>query len=1017
MNALQRITRYFRQSLIDTERLCPADKDVLPFTNPDRPAKPEDAFVALPREVWVLGEIAQPLAERIVESHQRKAGKWLDEVELVLLPRVDLIRAVGGAKDNRQREVLLPLVVFVRLHRDGSLRPSDKAPWVPREWLGPNQGAAAPIADLVAVDAFMTQYPFAGVETWQALVAYCTRLLCWLAGAGQAAPDDDATSMSLFDIAIHDDYACVNLSLLQVETPPVVGAKQKMLTVLDSLVELASPPALYRRYVNATSPTLMANRERGSDTALARRHLAQMTGEFPLSPKQRNALHHVLMQGEGEILAVNGPPGTGKTTLLRSVVANLWTQAALEEAEPPLIVASSNNNQAVTNILESFARIDESGLDSRLAGRWLPEVDSYGLYCCSSGKAKDKKNTYRYLGPRGEGPMSQWQSREFVETAREHFLTLAEAWQGKPTHDVEAVKQVLHQALQDCQHRIAEGIERRDRWQAVDSQVVEAHGDIETLHNALETLTQRQEKEEARITTWREWLDELYDLWEARSLWVRLGSLMPFIGPRLRREEQRKTARRLNRWDLTLEDHSDEAVESWFRERIEAYRESLAKCLKTLADYQALETRYCEAMNALESWIDQHRPDELFAKTPAAQVDEVNDRVWRFQAFKLATHYWEARWLLETDDFLRRNDSDRKSPHKVLRKLRRFAKLTPCFVSTFYMTPSTFMAGEFQDDVWQDMPLFGEIDLLVVDEAGQALPDVSAASFALAKRALVVGDTDQIEPVWSLPASVDRANLHLYDLFEDEAHYAEFWLESGLLASNGNLMRVAQRQCFYHQFPQLQRGLYLTEHRRCFDDIVAYCNALVYQGVLEPLRGKPQETVPWGTLTLVPSEAPSQSYGGSRGNPGQARQIAAWLSAERQALLDYARRQDEKLQQCDDAEVLKKTVGIVTPFSKQAMLIRHELKRHGFEGITVGTVHSLQGDERRLVLFSSVYGLNDRNVGKFYDRGHNMLNVAVSRAKDAFVVFGHPEVFGKESAGSPSGLLRRRLHSDEAMAS
>ncbi|MCE8033130.1 MULTISPECIES: AAA domain-containing protein [Halomonadaceae] len=1016
MDALQRITRYFRQSLIDTERLCPADKDVLPFTNPDRPAEPEDAFVALPRETWALGEISPSLAERIVARHQRKVGKMLNEVELTLLPRVDLIRAEGGARDNRKRNVLLPLVVFVRLHRDGSLRPADKAPWVPREWLSPNQGAATPIADLVAVDAFMTQFPFAGVDTWQALVAYCTRLLCWLAGVDQAMLDDDQTETSLFDIDIHDDYACTSLSLLQVENPPVVGAKQKMLTVLDSLAELDSPPALYRRYVNATSPALMANQERGSDTTLASRHLAQMTGEFPLSPKQRNALHHVLLQGEGEILAVNGPPGTGKTTLLRSVVANLWTQAALAESEPPLIVASSNNNQAVTNILESFARIDEAGLDSRLAGRWLPEVDSYGLYCCSSGKANDK-NAYRYLGPRGEGPMSQWQSREFVETAREHFLTLAGAWQGKPAHDVEAVKQVLHQAMQCCQRRIAEGIERRERWQAVDSQVAETHGDIEALCNAIEVLIQRQAEEEARIATWREWLDELYALWEARSLWIRLGSLMPFIGSRLRREEQRKTARRLNRWELTVEDHSDEAVESWFRERIEAHRASLAKCLQTLADYQALETRYRETLNALESWIDQHRPDKLFATSPVSQVEEINDRVWRFQAFKLATHYWEARWLLEMDDFLRRNDSDKKSPYKAIRKLRRFAKLTPCFVSTFYMTPSTFMAGEYQDDVWQDIPLFGEIDLLIVDEAGQALPDVSAASFALAKRALVVGDTDQIEPVWSLPASVDRANLHLYGLFEDEAHYAEFWLESGLLASNGNLMRIAQRQCLYHQFPQLQRGLYLTEHRRCFDDIVAYCNALVYQGVLEPLRGQPQETVPWGMLTLVPSTTPSQSYGGSRGNPGQARQIAEWLSVERQTLLDYARRQDDKLLMCKDAEVLQKTVGIITPFSKQATLIRHELKHFGLEGLTVGTVHSLQGDERRLVLFSSVYGLNDCAVGKFYDRGHNMLNVAVSRAKDAFVVFGHPEVFGKDSAGSPSGLLRRRLISGEAMVS
>lgn len=38
-----------------------------------------------------------------------------------------------------------------------------------------------------------------------------------------------------------------------------------------------------------------------------------------------------------------------------------------------------------------------------------------------------------------------------------------------------------------------------------------------------------------------------------------------------------------------------------------------------------------------------------------------------------------------------------------------------------------------------------------------------------------------------------------------------------------------------------------------------------------------------------------------------------------------------------------------------------------------------------------------------------MLNVAVSRAKDFFLVFGHPEIFGKGGMELPSGRLRRCL--------
>jgi len=165
---------------------------------------------------------------------------------------------------------------------------------------------------------------------------------------------------------------------------------------------------------------------------------------------------------------------------------------------------------------------------------------------------------------------------------------------------------------------------------------------------------------------------------------------------------------------------------------------------------------------------------------------------------------------------------------------------------------------------------------------------------------------------------------------------------------------------------------------------------------------------------MVSVEEASSSYGGSRGNPGEARRIAQWLSAERENILHYARQTDPKLVDKSDEEVLKTSVGIITPFIKQATLIRTELRRQGIDGLTVGTVHSLQGDERLLVLFSSVYGMNDKGIGKFYDRGPNMLNVAVSRAKDSFIVFGHSEVFGTENRGAPSGLLRQRLAMDES---
>jgi hypothetical protein len=165
----------------------------------------------------------------------------------------------------------------------------------------------------------------------------------------------------------------------------------------------------------------------------------------------------------------------------------------------------------------------------------------------------------------------------------------------------------------------------------------------------------------------------------------------------------------------------------------------------------------------------------------------------------------------------------RKNGRVALEKRwRRRMKLTPCIVSTFFMLPfemkvSRREAGGFVDDY-----LYHFADLLIVDEAGQVLPEVAAASFALSKRAMVIGDTLQIEPMWSLPARVDIGNLVKARLLP-EVEYEKFFQhlsDIGKTVSAGSVMRIAQYATRYHYDPDLPRGLFLYEHRRCFDEII-----------------------------------------------------------------------------------------------------------------------------------------------------------------------------------------------------
>src|SRR6185295_12451318 len=76
--------------------------------------------------------------------------------------------------------------------------------------------------------------------------------------------------------------------------------------------------------------------------------------------------------------------------------------------------------------------------------------------------------------------------------------------------------------------------------------------------------------------------------------------------------------------------------------------------------------------------------------------------------------------------------------------------------------------------------------------------------------------------------------------------------------------------------------------------------------------------------------------------------------------------------------------------------------------MTVGTVHALQGAARDIIIFSPAHTAED-GQSLFFDRGPNLINVAVSRARDSFLVFGDMRMFDPARPSWPSGKLAAHL--------
>lgn len=450
------------------------------------------------------------------------------------------------------------------------------------------------------------------------------------------------------------------------------------------------------------------------------------------------------------------------------------------------MIATSTNNQAVTNIIEAFGKDFATG-SGPMAGRWLPDVKSFGAYFPSSSRKAEAAKKYQT-----EDFFNRVESLEYVEDARFFFLEKASA--AFPTvscHSPEQVVELLHQRLVELSAELEQIEPAWDALNAIREERNAVSDDLEQYIEDKRTSLLNSTNEISLLTQGKkQW--EQYRAGE--SIMFALFSWLPAV--RTKRHYQMKLfleatfGERMTAFQGTLPDGIDAFIDGLIAQSHNeqtGYQQQIAIAEDISRRESEAALRWREITRSLGN------QDE--AELSLREADELADTQLRFPAFLVATHYWEGRWLMDMAaiDNLQKEKGLKGAKTIKARWLRRM-KLTPCVVMTCFMLPHHMLVREhIGGKKFDDGYLYNFADLLIVDEAGQVLPEVAAASFALAKKALVIGDTEQIAPIWNSLPGIDIGNMVEENILpggtqEELTEAYTLVCESGKSAASGSVM-------------------------------------------------------------------------------------------------------------------------------------------------------------------------------------------------------------------------------------
>lgn len=505
-----------------------------------------------------------------------------------------------------------------------------------------------------------------------------------------------------------------------------------------------------------------------------------------------------LFQENGEVFSVNGPPGTGKTTLLKEIiVSNIVERSALlaqyedpedaferhsflhgpkaghaysqytrhwyslknEKIHDYSVLVTSCNNAAVENIskelpLGSGILKDLKPLegDSQEAKAALSEVS--GLFdftrsleteCYEKKRVEYPDIYFTYYAQKLLQEKDAWELGRVCDLAVDKIRGRQERKRAQEAYEAASARSV------------DEKKERMRHLEALEKALSEQSGICEALlreqeraeqnRKALEAQKQEEEKKAAALRL------------EAFQVLQAVGKRPLFVGKAAYDQKLQYAKKAAEEYDRQAE-----AAEEKKREIGCALTEAEAGCNAAAARLSAAQRETAELQAKRAAWQReeeeaerqlQEKKQRKEAAEKACRTQEeqyeaarkaLDDGMELNKAFLLASkscrdnltslaHYWG----LQPGDEKERIVFHQEDREACVGALYQTLFLLVPVISTTFASVGTFL---------RDVKEQGSIGTLIVDEAGQAQPQMAAGALYRSRRAVIVGDPKQVEPVF-----------------------------------------------------------------------------------------------------------------------------------------------------------------------------------------------------------------------------------------------------------------------------